>query len=116
MPWHQPWSTELPKNLTTGNDYRGINVFVLESMGYTNPYWLTYNQAKKLGGYIRRGERSTPVVFWKRLESARENPNTGQVETIETPLLRYYRVFNVHQCEGLDGKIPPLAFRTIPRD
>ncbi len=86
-------------------------MFVLESMGYTNPYWLTYNQAKKLGGYIRRGERSTPEVFWKRLESARENPNTGQVATIETPLLRYYRVFNVHQCEGLDGKIPPLAFR-----
>ena len=66
-------------------------MFVLESMGYTNPYWLTYNQAKKLGGYIRRGERSTPEVFWKRLESARENPNTGQVATIETPLLRYYR-------------------------
>ncbi len=86
-------------------------MFVLESMGYTNPYWLTYNQAKTLGGYIRRGERSTPVVFWKRLESERENPRTGQVEIIETPLLRYYRVFNVHQCEGLDGKIPPLAFR-----
>ncbi len=71
IPWHMPWSNELPKNLKSGKTYRGINVFLLGSMGYSNPYWLTYNQANDLGGHVKKGEKSTMVVFWKMWD--REN-------------------------------------------
>ena len=106
VPWHQPWSTERPKNLVSKKEYRGINVFLLGAGRYSNPYWLTFKQAKQLGGHVKKGEKSTPVVFWKWLERERENPDTGEVETVSTPLLRYYRVFNVEQCEGLS--VPAL--------
>ena len=109
VPWHQPWSTELPKNLASKREYRGINVFVLGSTGYANPYWLTYKQAKQLGGHIRKGEKSSPVVFWKWLEREQENPDTGEKEAKNIPLLRYYNVFNIEQCEGIpEDKIPEL--------
>ncbi|MDA2931250.1 zincin-like metallopeptidase domain-containing protein [Acidobacteria bacterium AH-259-O06] len=110
IPWHQPWSAEMPKNLITKKAYRGINVFLLGSMGYANPYWLSFKQAKQLGGHVRRGEHSTPVVFWKWLEK-----DTGEVNEDGEPIikrvsvLRYYNVFNVDQCEDIPAeKIPPL--------
>ena len=109
VPWHQPWSNEATKNLISKREYRGINVFLLGTSGYANPYWLTFRQAKQLGGHVKKGERSTPVVFWKWLERERDNPDTGETETVSTPLLRYYRVFNVEQCEGIPAeKVPTL--------
>ncbi len=117
VPWHQPWSSEAAKNLISKREYRGINVFLLGASRYANPYWLTFRQAKQLGGHVAKGERSTPVVFWKWLEHERENAD-GELETYSTPLLRYYRVFNVEQCEGIPAdKVPPLdnarAFQPI---
>src|SRR4029453_2940306 len=69
IPWHKPWNSRagLPRNLFSQKAYRGINVWVLGSAGYTSPYWLTFNQAKEIGGYIRKGEQGFPVVFWKGL-------------------------------------------------
>jgi len=108
VPWHQPWSSEAAKNLISKREYRGINVFLLGASRYANPYWLTFRQAKQLGGHVAKGERSTPVVFWKWLEHERENAD-GELETYSTPLLRYYRVFNVEQCEGIaPEKVPAL--------
>ncbi len=109
VPWHQPWSSEAAKNLISKREYRGINVFLLGAAGYANPYWLTFRQAKQLGGHVKKGERSTPVVFWKWLERERENPETGEIETHSAPLLRYYRIFNTEQCEGIPAdKVPVL--------
>jgi antirestriction protein ArdC len=53
----------------TRHPYRGVNVFVLSmtarAAGYGSPYWLTFNQARSMGGTVKRGEHGTPVVFWK---------------------------------------------------
>lgn len=56
VPWRKPWRTELPVNLISQKHYRGLNIFLLGSQGYGSRYWLTFNQAKKLGGHIRKGE------------------------------------------------------------
>jgi len=68
----------MPKNLVSKRDYRGVNVFLLHAMMYESPYWLTYNQAKELGGHVRKGERASPVVFWKRLEVSALAEPTGK--------------------------------------
>ncbi|MDA2924636.1 zincin-like metallopeptidase domain-containing protein [Acidobacteria bacterium AH-259-L09] len=102
IPWRQPWSTEMPKNVVSKKEYRGINVFMLGCMGYANPYWITFKQAKALGGHVRQGEKSTPVVFWKWIDKENED---GERESY--PVLRYYRVFNIDQCEDIpEDKIP----------
>src|ERR1019366_4579032 len=105
VPWHKPWkaSSGWPRNLVTHRPYRGINVLLLLSMSYESPYWLTFRQATMLGGTVRKGEKACPVVFWKRL-------TVGEKDTTEErqiPLLRYYSVFNLAQCDGLKNGTAP---------
>jgi len=109
VPWHKPWAgnSEYQKNLITKKEYRGINVFILSCAGYASPYWLTYKQAKELGGNIQKGEKGSPVVFWKWLEKKSDDETEEKI-----PMLRYYTVFNVCQTEGIDEKkIPELAIK-----
>ncbi len=97
VPWHQPWSVDTwPQNLTSGHQYRGINVFLLASAGYASPYWLTFKQVQSKGGKVRKGERGTPIVYWSLLEKADESEEIRLI-----PLLRYYTVFNLEQCRGI---------------
>jgi antirestriction protein ArdC len=99
VPWHKTWkaSTGWPRNLVSHKPYRGINVLLLLSMSYESPCWLTLRQANMLGGTIKKGEKACPVVFWKRLTVG----ETDSSEAREIPLLRYYHVFNLAQCDGL---------------
>ena len=100
VPWHKPWSGGgEARNLVSKRSYRGINRFLLNISSYASPFWATYNQVQKLGGHVRKGEKSTPVVFWKWLD--KENPETNEIE--RRPFLRYYRVFNLEQTEGLES-------------
>ena len=103
-PWRKPWRTEMPANLASKKEYRGINVFLLASLGYGSRYWLTYRQAQTLGGSVRKGEHGSKVVFWKIGEYRKEDKETGETENRRSILLRYYTVFNLEQCEGI--KLP----------
>lgn len=98
-PWRRPWtSVSAPKNLVSGKEYRGINVWLLGLSGQPSPYWVTFKQALELGGHVRKGEHGTLVVFYRTIEKA--NPQ-DEANPKRIPLLRYYTVFNVAQCEGL---------------
>jgi len=105
VPWRKPWTTQFPKSLRSLREYRGLNVLMLASQGYASPYWLTFNQAKALGGYVKQGEHSTLVTFWKRSPYKRHNEETGEDETRQGFLLRYYRVFNLCQTEEIAEKL-----------
>ena len=111
IPWQQPWiDGGLPRNLITGRNYRGINVWLLNSLHYPRNIFLTFKQAHDLGANIKRGEKSTPVVFWKWIEKT--NPENKEVERI--PILRYYNVFNIDQCEGIPKeRIPEVPKRQV---
>lgn len=100
IPWkHFAWAPLLqPMNLVSERAYHGINYLLLGHSRFNSPYWLTFNQAQELGGYVRKGEKSKLVVFWKWLEV--EDKEAG--ETKEIPFLRYYNVFNVEQTEGVN--------------
>jgi antirestriction protein ArdC len=106
IPWRKPWKvqTGLPRNLVSKKCYRGINTLLLHAMNYESPFWLTYRQAQEFGGNVRKGEKSCPVVFWKQL--AIEDKESGETEKI--PLMRFYSVFNVAQCEGLKNISAPM--------
>lgn len=115
VPWHKPWhvKTGLPRNLISQKPYRGINVFLLMAMNYESPHWLTLRQANLLGGQIKPGEKSCPVVFWKPMKV--NDKESGEERKI--PFLRLYHVFNVTQCTGLKNvpKADDSAFiQTMP--
>lgn len=68
-PWQKPWDSggygSLPMNPTTGNRYRGGNALQLMMQGYGDPRWVTYRQAQQAEAQVRKGERGTPIIYWK---------------------------------------------------
>jgi antirestriction protein ArdC len=117
VPWRRPWaSTGLPRNLVSKKPYRGINLFLLSATKYVSPFWLTMKQAKELGGTVRKGEHSQIAVFWKvdQIVSAETQADPDNDEANEKShrrfVLRYYRLFNLEQCE-----LPQVVLDKLPR-
>lgn len=122
MPWHAAPAAEpaepiaMPRNVT-GRAYRGVNVPLLwaasEAFGYRSPIWATYKQWQERGAQVRKGEKATMVVFWKRIEVASESEDDeGEGDTETRLIARGYAVFNAAQVEGF---APKLADRTGKR-
>lgn len=97
VPWHKPWhsnGTRLAISHVTGRPYSLLNQLFL---GTEPGEYITFKQCAQEGGYVRKGEKSKFVVFWKFLEDI--DKETGEVKKI--PYLRYYNVFHISQCEGI---------------
>ncbi len=99
IPWKQPWSGGSGGciSYSTGRPYSLLNHLLL---GNRSGEYITYKQCVKAGGYVRRGEKSSMVVFWKPFEET--DPDTGEI--IKRFYLRYYNVFHVSQCEGIQPR------------
>lgn len=104
LPWQKPWNGGGPRNAISNKPYRGINTFILSLKKYTSPFWLTMDQANKLGGRIKKGEKATYITFWKFLKFDNGVDESGNAKSKNIPMLRYFLVFNVEQCEKL--KLP----------
>ena len=105
VPWRKPWTTMGGhRNLASGREYRGINVFLtsLSAMrgGYSYPLWLTMKQANRLGGRVRAGEKGTMVVFWEPRVDVRKLDN-GEEEERRRLVFKKYYLWNVEQISGL---------------
>jgi antirestriction protein ArdC len=109
IPWRKPWKTaEGPRNLISKKPYKGINSFLLNCSPYESDYYLTYNQAVLKGGQVRKGERSTVVIFWKWINTVNEDDESGnESKLIKRPLLRYYNVFSLDQVDGIEHPQEP---------
>lgn len=74
--------------------------------GYSDPRWLTFRQAQELGGTVRKGEKGTHIVLLKTTEKTKKNDD-GEEYQDRYSFLKYFVVFSVEQCEGLE-KLKPL--------
>lgn len=87
--WIKPWSDALaavarPHNATTGKPYRGVNALWFWLTALDRDYgadgrWATYKQWSSIGAQVRRGEKSTPGVFWSPLYSCDTDGRTGKI-------------------------------------
>lgn len=117
-PWQRPWSPGepggyMPMNPTTGKRYKGINAIQLLAQGRTDARWMTYKQAAAVGAQVRKGEKGTPVQYWKFSEEQNKVDDNGRPvldakgnpvkETVmlERPRVFFATVFNGEQIDGL---------------
>lgn len=104
--WIKPWNGTLPQNYSTKKEYRGFNVamlwFVAEEQGYKRNSWLTFNQLKKMGAMVKKGEKATPIFFYKPCEFKEIDEQSGEEIVKTVPLLKSYNVFNLDQLDGIE--------------
>lgn len=106
IPWRKPWKTMTPANLISKKDYQGFNWWILmntqEEMEYKSNIWGTYIQISSKGGKVKKGEKSTMITYWTKIETNElvKNEKTGEMEKKVVPMLKYYYVFNLDQTEG----------------
>tara|TARA_Y100000593_G_scaffold61990_1_gene114896 strand:- start:5498 stop:6460 length:963 start_codon:yes stop_codon:yes gene_type:complete len=110
--WIRPWaegsiSRCAARSVGTGKAYRGINAMWFAMQGYTSPWWLTFKQAKALGGSVRKGEKSTVGCFYRVVE--KKDKTTGESDSF--PIFRIFRTFNLEQCDLPQEAIDKLAER-----
>ena len=123
IPWRKPWgSSGSCISYASGKPYSLLNQMLLGRPGE----YLTFNECRKAGGYVRKGEKASMVVFWTWLQKEEETGNqegakatSGEDTAVpqprscdakrgsrrkDIPFLRYYNVFHIDQCEGLKAR------------
>ena len=109
IPWHKPWTGVQSGAVSgaTGKPYSLLNQMLLGKPGE----WYTFPQIQKLGGKVRKGEKSSMVVFWKQMPITDTDPNTGEKVERMIPMLKYFNVFHIDQTDGIEAKtIDPEAY------
>jgi hypothetical protein len=139
--YHRAWKDDaffIPLNYDSKKPYRGVNRLLLEeNIGIigSNPYFLTFKQIKKHGGKLKKGSKGYEVIYYTFIYSVPAAPNRKAFKTTEiadviahlqkynlpdsvvkrVPLLRYYRVFNGKDVEGIDFKLQEVKIgRAVP--
>jgi len=112
LPWVQPWTSKgltagLPINAISNNAYSGINVLILWAYGINNGYqsgkFLTFKQAKKLGGGVKKGEHGVKISYADKFipKKERKQAESEGRNPFAIPFLKAYTLFNIEQCENL---------------
>jgi antirestriction protein ArdC len=103
VPWQKPWLGV--QNIVSRKPYRGINALLLGSTEFQSPFWLSFKQAVDLGGSIKKGSKSTPVIYYKFLDTTDSNGNPIRRDdgtTKRIPFVRWSNVFNLDQTERIE--------------
>lgn len=123
MPWTKPWNTpgrtahvfdgyteiSIPVRFwsRSGKPYHGINTWLLSMSGHTGEF-ITFNQCKAEGGRIRKGAKGSTVIYWTMIRKETEELDENGDKKIKViPLLKYYTVFSLDDCEGIKPKHSP---------
>lgn len=97
VPWHKPWSCSSGAiSRATGRPYSVLNQLLLPQAGE----YCTYKQAIEEGHPVKKGEKASMVYFFKFIDA--EDKETGEKKQI--PLLKYYSVFHISQCSGMQPR------------
>lgn len=112
IPWEKPWTGVMTGAVShaTGKPYSLINQYLLGKEGEH----LTFKQALAAGGNVKKGAKGRMVVFWKMLTNVvtddAGNPKRdadGNPITKNIPVLKYYTVFHIDDCENIEPKFKP---------
>ncbi|MFD2855737.1 ArdC family protein [Seohaeicola zhoushanensis] len=125
-PWTQPWKATHAAGPVTrplrfnGEPYSGINILTLWASAmersFAAPIWMTFRQARELGGHVRKGEKGSPVVYANTIQRTELDEKSGDELDVTIPFMKGYTVFNVDQIEDLPVHYYAIADGTVNPD
>lgn len=117
--WQKSWNNGgAAGNYATGRPYEGFNQLYLsfkaERNNYPTAFYLSFKQAQALGGYVRKGEHATMIIYWKigtyktgKRVSDGSGSEKDEAKTVFTPFFHF--VFNIAQIDGITFKVQEPA-------
>lgn len=101
IPWKKPWfgMRSGAKSYNTGKPYSLLNQLILAEPGY----YLTYNQATKLGGHVKKGAKASRIYYWNIIHREAID-DKGEKKQVSIPYLKSYAVFHEKDCEDIPMK------------
>lgn len=111
IPWAKPWVgvNEGAISHGSGKPYSLLNQMLLGEPGE----YLTFKQCQQEGGKVKKGSKARMVVFWKIYSKEKTNAagekvfgDDGKPVMEGVPVLRYFNVFHINDCEGIKPRIP----------
>lgn len=118
LPWIKSTAGSFarPVNIASNNPYNGVNIVSLWvaalAADYPSNIWGTYRQWQEKGCQVRRGEKSSLVVFYKSLTVEETNQDADDAEIGQRLFARASTVFNAAQVEGFD--LPAVSLPDAP--
>lgn len=128
--WTKPWSCtgNMPINLLTQKEYRGINTLILwlaaATKGYTTHHWCTFKQKQMLSEKyevditVRKGEKSTTCFRWvdwipkqykKKGSTYFHDGNAYREEEVRRWTMKSFGLFNLDQLENVPEELMPVT-------
>ena len=112
-PWHKPWIVTQRQNIVSKKPYRGVNRLITSLLAPQEDYFITFLQAKQMGGQVVAGSKSLPVVFWSNIkdssrskqgktEGSSEESKISNTDSDSYFMMRYYRIFKLCDIKGVD--------------
>lgn len=112
IPWQCPWTGASLSdggaiNYVTRRPYSVINQLLLGKPGE----YLSFKQVQNLGGKVKKGSHASMVVFYTtsvmKKKVTKEVDGKEETEVVEflIPVLKYYNVFHIDDCEGIPSKL-----------
>lgn len=116
-PWQRMGSH---RNGVSGKSYRGINVLLAAlsatKNGFTGRDWFTYKQATDFGGHVRKGEKSTMMVAYRKVCKDFAGKSLPASVPEDDPrvkdsvmFIKYNRMFNADQLDNMPETVEPTG-------
>lgn len=108
--WHKPWAIGGESAFVShnnGKSYSFLNSMLIAMQGGSEGEYLTMKQASAEGGKIKQGAKAKMITYYQRYKVTKKvvNEEGEEVEQItEKPVLKYYNVFHISDCEGIEAK------------
>lgn len=121
IPWRKPWigGADVAVSHDSGKPYSLLNQMMLGNPGE----YITWTQIQKEGGKVKKGAKARMVVFWKLLPRDKQDSNGQTVLDADgnpvkemLPVLKYFNVFHIDDCEGIKPKFAPEELPAVHAD
>lgn len=99
IPWCKNWKGQKAINYLTRKEYKGINLLLLPFPGE----YMTFKQVGEAKGTVKKGEKSHMIVYYNWILGEDE-----EGKETKFPMLKYYNVFHITQCENIETKCEPF--------